>query len=952
MKKQLSLLFSFIFSVMLFLFLNFSHASAIEYEYQSGKVSREYQNTTVYSFDYAYISKFNENTNYLNGKEIMDGGVVLENTNFYSGPSILLNYDYKWALFGSHDSVLIYKYNETLKTFNIVMKRFDNEKGSFLLDVEGVYKIAYIHSDSVKYIDYVYVSYNLHSFSVSFGNRYDSISPTKEISFDLIIKDGYEITKNEYYYAFGKTNSENDTTLTFSKLEGIFTDTSSNITEINKEIVLALDEKIAGDMYLYIKCIKNIGGDKEYTEIIHTTKKVNIISAIEAHVFIVSNNGEILKDKQYYKQGYTVNISIVFNVPIIVEKLQYSFDRENKIYIKGIPNVEITQINFQHIFNLDDAKATKIYLTQNNSESIMITYNNKELPLKVIEDYDFVVDFDKPVIEKKTDNAGRANKHIVKINVNDDYFDRAIYYVSVCKNVVSNRCVDEFDTNNTNLKILTAPSFDILIDEELGKYDGVVFAIFVKAFDKAGNEETEVFYDEEECILDNVIYEEGVNPILHETLEDRSIIKIENNKELSLAKVTLFIENDEQGILCNLNSESTYYVCSSYYGFTYNFNVKVKIEDLYGNEETFVNKLTYYPKQESDTISVGDYTYKTNLENEEYEYETEIYNTIRNTSNKLHFDSTTINEFKRLLGLLSAPLKDIITNDEVRVVFNDGENEIVLIQNISDSFDLPVSMEIYNLIKDIDKYSMCAISGNTCDLSVYLQYKYTIEEKYDQTRNIRLVVKDQTHKYIVDGFEKNIKVRLKDSFNDFDFKYVNSLNTELQKDQIIENVEITCDGKVVNKINTDKLGKYIINRWFSAGGLESFTLSYEVNIIDDIAPVIKLKSSKDYSMRVGKNIPNIASWVEAVDNYDKDLKIEYSISPDFDANTKGTYVVSIWAVDSSGNKSNIVERKIIVEGEKPSTKTYIILASMAVLSVSIIVVSIILEKKKQKKINS
>ena len=93
-----------------------------------------------------------------------------------------------------------------------------------------------------------------------------------------------------------------------------------------------------------------------------------------------------------------------------------------------------------------------------------------------------------------------------------------------------------------------------------------------------------------------------------------------------------------------------------------------------------------------------------------------------------------------------------------------------------------------------EEYAKCAISGNNCDIETFIVYTYKVMGKYDQTRKIRVLMKDNTNKYIIEGFIDTIKVEVNESFVDYDFGYVNSLNSVIQNENITESVKILFNG--------------------------------------------------------------------------------------------------------------------------------------------------------------
>lgn len=967
MKKFLKDFFLIVVSLFFFVIYTNNSLSAAEYFYESGTVSREYEKVKVYSFKYDYITKFNAAGNYLNGKKVVDGGTSLENVNFYSASRITISYDHynnilPWV--ADNDSFQIFKYNESRENFLTLYRSFDNSKGEYTLDgevdKEGLYKFAYVLDNNVKYVDYVYLYKNFQKMKIDFGNRYENVSPALKITFDFEMEDPYSLNKNKYFYAYGD-NVPDDSK--FKEITNLFTSAEMGMLTFYrflKTVTVDIDPNISGETRLFIKCIRSSDG---YEQVVN--KKINVVNQVQGSIVIIDDDGNELSDSdyQYYKTGDTIKFLVKLNIPVLVKNLQYSSSGNDMNFDIPDSDSEVKEFTFSHIVT-DKEYFIVISLKTKDKDSFYAIYNETEIPVIVKSDFRALVDDDHPKIVLSTSDDNKKIKSSQNVNfvVKDDLaLSKVYYYIKACDNVVKDNagkdvCADLFDESKATI-IEKAYSFalngELSINKGIGllpeeKFNEVALAIFVKAVDLAGNETVETFYNHEEYVVDNVIYEDGVNPIVYNDIENGASFSIADEESLKLKKVMYSIRTlsstDKENVECVLEDGS--YKCASFSGFAFNFEIDVYIVDEYGNSETYLANLKYYPVK--DDTSIGGYTFtQVDFSENGYEFTADVYNTTYDETKKIHFNELLLNKLEELLGLNSMD----ITEKNIFLVLNVGDEEIVLNDNITDSLSFPTLLEIYAMLVNKEGYVKCAISGNNCDIETFIVYTYKVMEKYDQARKIRVLMKDNTNKYIIEGFVDTIKVGVNESFVDYDFGYVNNLNTVIQKENITESIKILFNGVNVEKLDTSKVGTYTITRMFVSSGVGSYPLSYTVNVVDEIAPTIELKTNKDYVMKVGSKLEDIENWVTVSDNYDTNLKIKYSIEPELDVNTPGSYVVSIWAVDSSGNESTRVTRTIVVKSKGLSKNTYFVLAGVIAVAAAIITTFILIEKKKQKKLS-
>ncbi len=951
MKKYIKNIFIMLVSIFSFIMFSNNDIKAMEYLYQDGNVSNDYNKVKVYSFNYAYITRFTSDTNYYNGVKIKDNNQLLDDVNFYSGSKININYDhYDKLLVEDDDSVRIYKYSLLREDFYSLYKLFDNEKGSFELEEEGIYKIVYVFEDVEKYTNYIFIKKDFHKMEITLDEKYNEVSPTLKLSFNLTIDDGYNLVKNRYYYAFGNSLSDK---LNFKEITNMFTSEeieNDNYNNISEKVVVDIASNINGVKRLFIKCIREY--DK-YEQIVYS-EEVDIVNKVLGTIAIIDDNGNTLSDDQFYRSGDTIKFSVKFNVFVKYTNLEcFSYGNNTSFSISDSVN-EVDRFTFEYLVGDKDLENINIVLRTKGKSGFYALYNDIEIPIELSYSFKAIRDEKAPEILLNITDDNKQIKAVQDIDftVKESYLSKIYYYVKKCDNVIKDRCSELFDDSKaTKIEGSYAANGEYRVNRRVGifpeeRFNEVALAIFVKAVDKIGNETVEVFYYPNEYIVDNVIYDDGINPIVYNEIEDGASFSIVNEESLKINKVlyTIWSDSFENSNECIL--EDNEFKCASFSGFPFSFEIIVYIEDIYGNEEFYEGNLKYYPLKE-ETLINGYKFVQVDASKNDYEFTTDVYNTTYDETKKVYFNGEML---KKIEELLSFNIMSI-TEKKVYFVLKANEKEIVLNDNVTTELSFPMLLEMYGKLKDYEKYAKCSISGNNCDIETFIVYQYKIMENYSQTRKIRVLMKDNTNKYSVEGFVDTIKVGVNENFVDYDFEYVNSLNNKIQKENIDETIEILFNEVRVQNVDTSKVGTYTITRTFISSGVGSYPISYTINVVDEVAPTIKLKTNKNYVMKAGSQLEEIESWVIVNDNYDTNLKIKYSIEPELDINTPGSYVVSIWAVDSYGNESIRVTRTIVVKDKGLSKTTYFVLVGIIAVSLGIIVTFIIIEKKKQKKPN-
>lgn len=145
------------------------------------------------------------------------------------------------------------------------------------------------------------------------------------------------------------------------------------------------------------------------------------------------------------------------------------------------------------------------------------------------------------------------------------------------------------------------------------------------------------------------------------------------------------------------------------------------------------------------------------------------------------------------------------------------------------------------------------------------------------------------------------------------------MDIKVDEDKVIEYGEakynlkdfiLDSNGEIVEigDIDTSKVGKQDVKVTLTKYNL-SKDVTFSVNVVDKVAPVIELKNS-DITIKEGENLDlleNIVSVKDAVDGdigySDKENKNSYTINGSFDNNSAGNYTLEVKAVDKSNNVS-------------------------------------------------
>ena len=125
------------------------------------------------------------------------------------------------------------------------------------------------------------------------------------------------------------------------------------------------------------------------------------------------------------------------------------------------------------------------------------------------------------------------------------------------------------------------------------------------------------------------------------------------------------------------------------------------------------------------------------------------------------------------------------------------------------------------------------------------------------------------------------------------------------------------NGVEVNNLDTNIVGNYIITYTATDTCNNAVSISREVVIIDNIAPTISLVGNSELTMQINQayNDPGVI----VNDNYDNSANITVNIEGNVLTGTVGSYDLSYTAVDTNGNESNTIRRRVFVVNNAPPT---------------------------------
>ena len=944
-KARFIKMFTFVlFSFLMMFLFNANEVKAVEYQYTAGTFEKEYKDIKVIRFKYDYLTK-------MGGNPILDNRIDVSNENFYSGRSIdieIKEYSNWLPFVDDADEVIIYSYSTSREIFT-QFKVFEDTETTYTLNKNGVYKVEYRFEDKVIHYCYINIVEDVHQAIVVADSKYENISAFSKFDFRLQVEDGYDLRKYKYYYAFGNVVGES----VFEEFE-VFTDAEMKgknaIYDFDKELsvqIIQRNIRSINKKYLFIKIVNDAGKEK----VIQTFNSYEISDSVKANVFLVDKNGDILEGKQFYKYNDQIRFKILFNADVSYTNLQFSVDGKNFMNLDNQTTPVGEKIIEYYAAVADGFKGEFKLQTRNNNVAV-VTYEKESVSLTVDCKTEFEVDVIKPEISVDEDGVPTGEKKYNLIaNVVEENLKEILYYADTCNIYQADKCLVKFNDNHE--KIVKAANVNrpqIVIDERFGKFDNKNLALFIKVIDKAGNAQTYVkwgFY------LDNVIVPEGKANDMFE-LEDVKDGQNVIGKQLVVKvpvkyNVSSVVYTPKGGVAseCTVRAtenDNVVYQCLKVTDFDFNTDVKVVLTDALTNKETYETKFKYSTIGKGDLL-LGDKLFEY-FDDQNHEMEFKYDNTMNKNAQNIVFGSEILLGIKEKLNI---DKMTGLTDYKLSLVYFDGEKEIVVVDNVGNDVTIPSVLDLLSKLKEVESLKLCGIEK--CDIELFLKYEYKLNG-VPQNRLVKVNYIDQSHKYQIEGFEYKNEVDVGDKYVPFVYKYMSNLNAEINSNDIVKEISIVFKDKnghekIVNAIDTNVLGVYTIRESFAYGDATSFPLEYEVAIVDTIAPVIRLDGKDEIIIRPGENF--VDPGAVATDNFDKDVVIKTKIEPDFDVNKEGTYIISYWAEDSSGNVSDVITRTIIVKGENDML-TYVIAGGIGLFTILVIVFGTIIEVKKQKKL--
>lgn len=120
--------------------------------------------------------------------------------------------------------------------------------------------------------------------------------------------------------------------------------------------------------------------------------------------------------------------------------------------------------------------------------------------------------------------------------------------------------------------------------------------------------------------------------------------------------------------------------------------------------------------------------------------------------------------------------------------------------------------------------------------------------------------------------------------------------------------------KIDSNIDTTKTGNYYIDYSLKLKG-RTLHVRRNVKIIDDVAPVIKLKGNQILEMSIKTEYKE--PGYTALDEYEGDITPKVEIQGKIDTNNYGEYILTYKVEDNSGNKTEVNRIVKIIDEIKP-----------------------------------
>ena len=962
---------AFIIAIMFVLFAAFEDVKigAMSFVYESDSEVFTHDKTDVIKFDYSYIVKFDEEDDL--GVNVKDGEKSLMNEPIYAGESLTIKFDdVKNGVFTpKKDSMEIYEYSSARNSFDSRIAIYVDEDATYTFINDGLYKIVYTYKDSVKYTTYVYVHRDYYTVKMNVNKKHDNVSVFKEMSFRLIVKDSSDLSKSKYYYGFGVRSDEIEYTEFTNQVE-----VDSGAHALDGEFTVAILDKYCSKQKqnLYIKIVKNVKGT-EHSKVLQSEKQYRVTNKIEGVAHLVDENENILSDTQYYKSGDNIHFVVFFNQLVKYSSLQYTVNGSSYYNLADVQNEATNSLKISYHIIGNDNFIGNFGLRTNNSDNIIVSVDgtNIVLDLDTSEMAKFHLDCTKPFVTVSSSQVEGAyyNNHKVDVLVSEKDSDLkyVIYYVDICHIMQEGVCKDsEFNDEHPLIKEasyvkkneeqeLVKYLYNVFIDTSFGYYDHQELTLYIKTEDSAGNV---TYLIKNGYFVDNVIVPKTVNAqemfVTEDIQEDskvvgkKLVVKVPNVYEVETVR---YKKGDITG-MCSLRSNETEFDIFDciIVKYDYEFEGEIVLLDIYNNEESYPVKFRYSSIVDG-VKNIGGNSFTLSRDGD-FELETNIYNIMsaQESTQKLKFDDAVLQSIEDILNLSDMPIDlNTLVKDLVIV---EGEEKI-FVMLVDNEVIFPTSLELLEYVKHINKFKTCSLKGNNCDLNLFIRYRYNIYG-INQERLVHIKFLDNSLKYEIknENFSVENKVKVNSSYEELNYELFNAYNVSVSKEdaninKVITYVDISGTSSVVSAVDTSKLGVYYISESYSYNNLSSFPLEYVVEVVDDESPTIRLNVDKEIVLNVGEKF-NEEGIVSANDNYDENVIIKSEWNKALDINKVGTYIVSYWAEDGSGNKSSIVTVTVVVK-EKVELKTYLICGGIVLFTMAVILIAAFIDRGKEKR---
>ena len=123
--------------------------------------------------------------------------------------------------------------------------------------------------------------------------------------------------------------------------------------------------------------------------------------------------------------------------------------------------------------------------------------------------------------------------------------------------------------------------------------------------------------------------------------------------------------------------------------------------------------------------------------------------------------------------------------------------------------------------------------------------------------------------------------------------------------------ELTDKVEITNNIDKDKIGEYKVSYLVKDTSNNKTEVERIVKVVDNIAPVINLKGSKNITVKVNGNYNE--DGYTAIDNLDGDITSKVKVNRNVDFSKVGTYSITYEVEDSNGNKGSNIRTINVIE---------------------------------------